>query len=505
MSVLTDHYNDYPSDSSTSSSGDMTLSSSSSSLSSPSTSVNFVPLSQAPDTIRMSQADGHWDCETRGRTPYASDSTTAPPSPLSTPRRIARRKKLVYDALECACLLASIANGEIIVRLEIERKDNAQKTGERLKKDKGEEDGSIQRPWERLVKSLRELQKEDPVETKIIERCSAVLNETVETQVRPLTDQKLFMQPLTGFESRAARSLKSKEPVNSLSMSLQNPSALANVPLFLLLRFARFALSPAKSKSYLDLSHLPYPDAKTFLEEMDIDWLMELVGCEAADVTHLDLSNNFLTQFPHWPAFPFPNVQVLRVTSNPLPSVPYSLIHLPNLRRIPHRHTLLAHPRSGQDCAYKTYFWGTGHPSLPKRVELDKKQVSALPKRERGVPSLVEFGMLMVARQRVEFTPSEDNQWLNEARYFMPVHLSERMENSFVCDRCHQLHIPPSLEMAEVTRKVGQRFGDKVWDAKWMTGWQLKKRHEDRSSTVWLEMVLCPLCLYHVLAVTSGR
>lgn len=106
------------------------------------------------------------------------------------------------------------------------------------------------------------------------------------------------MQPLTGFESRAARSLKSKEPVNSLSMSLQNPSALANVPLFLLLRFARFALSPAKSKSYLDLSHLPYPDAKTFLEEMDIDWLMELVGCEAADVTHLDLSNNFLTRMP---------------------------------------------------------------------------------------------------------------------------------------------------------------------------------------------------------------
>lgn len=203
--------------------------------------------------------------------------------------------------------------------------------------------------------------------------------------------------------------------------------------------------------------------------------------------------------------FPFPNIQVLRITSNPLSSVPYCLIHLPHLRRIPHRDTLLAHPRSGQDCAHKTYFWGTGHPSLPNRIELDKKQVSALPKRERGVPSLVEFGMLIVARQRVELTPLEDNQWLDTARDFMPVHLSERMENSFICDRCHQLHIPPPLEMAEVTRKVGQRFGDKVWDAKWMTGWQLKKRHEDRSSTVWLEMVLCPLCLYHVLAVTSGR
>lgn len=193
------------------------------------------------------------------------------------------------------------------------------------------------------------------------------------------------------------------------------------------------------------------------------------------------------------------------MTSNPFSSVPYCLIHLPHLRRIPHRDTLLAHPRSGQDCAHKTYFWGTGHPSLPNRIELDKKQVSALPKRERGVPSLVEFGMLMVARQRVELTPLEDNQWLDTARDFMPVHLSERMEGSFICDRCHQLHIPPPLEMAEVTRKVGQRFGDKVWDAKWMTGWQLKKRHEDRSSTVWLEMVLCPLCLYHVLAVTSGR
>nr|KIR86046.1 hypothetical protein I308_03579 [Cryptococcus tetragattii IND107] len=504
MSVLTDHYDDSPSDSSTSSSGNMSLSSSSSSsLSLPSTSVNFVPLSKAPDTFRISQADGQWN-ETRGRTPYASDSTTASPSPLSTPRRIARRKKLVYDALECACLLASTANGEVMTKLEIERMQSAQKTGKRLKNDRGE-DWSTQRPWEKLVKSLRELQKEDPVETKIIERCTAVLNEIVETQVRPLTDLKLIMQPLSGFESRAARSLKIKKPINSPSKSLRNPSALNDAPLFLLLRFARYVLSPAKSKPYLDLSRLPYPDVKTFLEEMDIDWLMELVGCEAADVTHLDLSNNFLTHFPHWPMFPFPNIQVLRITSNPLSSVPYCLIHLPHLRRIPHRDTLLAHPRSGQDCAHKTYFWGTGHPSLPNRIELDKKQVSALPKRERGVPSLVEFGMLIVARQRVELTPLEDNQWLDTARDFMPVHLSERMENSFICDRCHQLHIPPPLEMAEVTRKVGQRFGDKVWDAKWMTGWQLKKRHEDRSSTVWLEMVLCPLCLYHVLAVTSGR
>ncbi|WVO23881.1 uncharacterized protein IAS62_005238 [Cryptococcus decagattii] len=431
MSVFTDHYDDSPSDSSTSSSGNMSLSSSSSSSPSlPSTSVNFVPLSKAPDTVRISQADGQWN-ETRGRTPYASDSTTASSPPLSTPRRIARRKKLVYDALECACLLASTANGEVMTKLEIDRMQSAQKTGKRLKNDR--EDWSTQRPWEKLVKSLRDLQKENPVETKIIGRCTA------------------------------------------------------------------------KFKPYLDLSRLPYPDVKTFLEEMDIDWLMELVGCEAADVTHLDLSNNFLTHFPHWPTFPFPNIQVLRITSNPLPSVPYCLIHLPHLRRIPHRDTLLAHPRSGQDCAHKTYFWGTGHPSLPNRIELDKKQVSALPKRERGVPSLVEFGMLMVARQRVELTPLEDNQWLDTARDFMPVHLSERMEGSFICDRCHQLHIPPPLEMAEVTRKVGQRFGDKVWDAKWMTGWQLKKRHEDRSSTVWLEMVLCPLCLYHVLAVTSGR
>lgn len=171
MSVLTDHYDDSPSDSSTSSSGNMSLSSSSSSsLSLPSTSVNFVPLSKAPDTFRISQADGQWN-ETRGRTPYASDSTTASPSPLSTPRRIARRKKLVYDALECACLLASTVNGEVMTKLEIERMQSAQKTGKRLKNDRGE-DWSTQRPWEKLVKSLRELQKEDPVETKIIERCT---------------------------------------------------------------------------------------------------------------------------------------------------------------------------------------------------------------------------------------------------------------------------------------------------------------------------------------------
>lgn len=125
---------------------------------------------------------------------------------------------------------------------------------------------------------------------------AAVLNEIVETQVRPLTDLKLIMQPLSGFESRAARSLKIKKPINSLSTSLRNPSALNDAPLFLLLRFARYVLSPAKFKPYLDLSRLPYPDVKTFLEEMDIDWLMELVGCEAADVTHLDLSNNFLTR-----------------------------------------------------------------------------------------------------------------------------------------------------------------------------------------------------------------
>lgn len=136
MSVLTDHYDDSPSDSSTSSSGNMSLSSSSSSsLSLPSTSVNFVPLSKAPDTVRISQADDQWN-ETRGRTPYASDSTTASSSPLSTPRRIARRKKLVYDALECACLLASTANGEVMTKLEIERMQSAQKTGKRLKNDK---------------------------------------------------------------------------------------------------------------------------------------------------------------------------------------------------------------------------------------------------------------------------------------------------------------------------------------------------------------------------------
>lgn len=58
------------------------------------------------------------------------------------------------------------------MKLEIERKENAQETRKRLKKDKGGEDASIQRPWEKLIKSLRELQKEDPVETKIIERCS---------------------------------------------------------------------------------------------------------------------------------------------------------------------------------------------------------------------------------------------------------------------------------------------------------------------------------------------
>lgn len=172
MSVFTDHYDDSPSDSSTSSSGNMSLSSSSSSSPSlPSTSVNFVPLSKAPDTVRMSQADGQWN-ETRGRTPYASDSTTASSPPLSTPRRIARRKKLVYDALECACLLASTANGEVMTKLEIDRMQSAQKTGKRLKNDR--EDWSTQRPWEKLVKSLRDLQKENPVETKIIGRCTGM-------------------------------------------------------------------------------------------------------------------------------------------------------------------------------------------------------------------------------------------------------------------------------------------------------------------------------------------
>lgn len=127
------------------------------------------------------------------------------------------------------------------------------------------------------------------------------------------------MQPLSGFESRAARSLKIKKLINSLSMSLRNPSALADVPLFLLLRFARYALSPAKSKPYLDLSRLPYPDVKTLLEEMDIDGLMELVGCEAADVTHLDLSNNFLTRM--YPLIFFAGVRANK--NKRLPSLAY--------------------------------------------------------------------------------------------------------------------------------------------------------------------------------------
>lgn len=68
---------------------------------------------------------------------------------------------------------------------------------------------------------------------------------------------------------------------------------LVNVLFFLFLCFVCFVLFLVKFKFYLDLLYFFYLDVKIFLEEMDIDWLMEFVGCEVVDVIYLDLFNNF--------------------------------------------------------------------------------------------------------------------------------------------------------------------------------------------------------------------
>ncbi|WVQ83166.1 hypothetical protein IAT38_005304 [Cryptococcus sp. DSM 104549] len=519
--------------STTSSSGNESFSSSSSSSrASPAFGSQFVKTTQKG---QYDNSDGDSDSDDgEGGSPYHSDSTCSSSSTIDrTPRRLARRKILLYECLECCTILEERARGEMEVQRTVERWARtgveegveAQTNGKSRRHAKGKvakakgkgkagvKDGGADRAkqaWQQLVKALDRLHKNidheilsDKIDCDETKQCLRILHCILETRIRPMSMDNNCIWNLGGLEHRAAREIRVIKPVwwqhmSGTSMSLEIAQDLSDIPGFLILRLARFALAPSRSKTYLDLSHLPYLGVQTMLEEMDLPYMLELFGSFAETVTHLELSNNNIAHFPRYPVFPFPNIQVLNLSSNHLLStVPYPLIHLPHLRRIAHRHTQLTHPREGG----KTHFWGSAYPRLPTHITLDKRQLSALQKRTIGAPALVELAILVLARQRTAFTPSEDAAWLESARAGLPPHLESRLGKSYVCDRCYQLQIPPSP--SAWTRAKAEP----PWDPGATTGWQLRKKQVagPRTATVWLGMEVCPACLYHILAVTSGR
>ncbi|WVQ75923.1 hypothetical protein IAR50_005558 [Cryptococcus sp. DSM 104548] len=527
--TLSGYDESYASDSSTSSSGNFSFSPSSDDEGP--TSGSFISLPDAPD-VHGQNEKGHLDDDepseaARYGTPYQSDSSSSPiDPPLTCPRRVFRRRRIILDCLEAACLIISRSPKESIIDYELERielqksaSSERQVKGGKKKLKSNATEGRLytsarDAPWERLLKGIKEIRDGELVETVVTDKTSSLLEHLFETYICPLSATKPIITLLSGSESRSARSIRTLRPNPPASPPSPNsfpPDLLAVVPCFLLLRFARFALAHIRgSKVYLDLSRLPYVDSKTALEEMDFAEILGLVGKSVESVSHLDLSRNHLHQFPQWPNFPLPHVQVLNVSYNPLRTIPYPLIYLAHLRRMPHRQTLLSHPTSSASTTLRTHFWGANHTPLAERKEgritLDKKQISSLKKRERGVASLVELSILSIVRQRMGLLPTQEWEWRNEMTGTMAPQLEERLEQSYVCERCFQLHIPPAPEIAHVTKEVRERLqGGKVWDARAKTGWQIRKQGKERKGTVWLEMVVCPQCLYHILASKSGR
>ncbi|ORY23999.1 hypothetical protein BCR39DRAFT_548100 [Naematelia encephala] len=297
-------------------------------------------------------------------------------------------------------------------------------------------------PWEGLGKQLiilrRGLSDQRTIDDRGISACLMLFEHFSFNLVR-LTQNKVYArEELSRSEARsqpvflrALDKIRPLLPQSRLCTSRGNTEVLDRVPLVVLDRLVGMALgSTIAQRTKLDLSSLH----EIALGDIDFPTLLHLYGMTTNEVTHLNLaSNNLISQYnwyccvpklnlfsldiPDWPIFPFDNLQVMDLSSNPsLSFLPFSITKLAYLRRLRIRHTSLQA--------------STDMPTFARIPLRTKTAQTSLPR--RGTPSLLLtcVKLLLIYRGR---PPLSD----------LPTHLVNLINASFICDLCEIL-VPPS-------------------------------------------------------------
>ncbi|KAK8847500.1 hypothetical protein IAR55_005358 [Kwoniella newhampshirensis] len=468
-------------DSDTSSSGNESFSSSSSSSSSSSATSSHHEQRRRPrpEASRTASrpSSAHYDGSESSDEEYTSDiSTFVPIEEDRTPRRVIRRKNQIQECIECTLVILSRSRGDVFAGNEV-RGMSPEGIGNGRK---GKSRTSLYRPWARLAELGRDVERDDHDSSQVA-RCADILQELLD-EIAPLTEDKMYLNGLNGPEARAARSFRSSRPMRRVSAhdalhgvksaATQSDRALSHIPLLMILRLTLFVLSHQPTKpTYLDLSRLPYSDVKAFLEDLDLFSLLSMVGSSPGSVTHLDLSFNNLTEFPFWLEFPFPQVQVINLGSNPhLSALPFHLGRLPAIRRIRHRRTQLS--EVGSPAYFRT---------SPNQAEQSIQ--SSYTRGRKGSPALVDLALFAIQRLRRSMHPTDDEQWSREAREVMAPHLVEKLERSFICDGC--------LGFRLETMSDGVRYNPNR-----SVGWQVRSEGDvNRTPAVRLSGRFCQSCV----------
>ncbi|WVW78311.1 hypothetical protein I302_100265 [Kwoniella bestiolae CBS 10118] len=438
-----------------------------------------------------------------------------------TPRRVIRRREQVLECLECLALILDRRGGGVLIdgelsRLEEKRRDGREKrakqlldgsaSGSRMNtkgKGKGQAKAKHQSkkpklsnkstlPWTRTIKLISSMKADGSAEKdpKELRCCLGILDYLIREQILPLSRDREYIHTLSGLEARIVRSIRNTklhlpEGFNVIPLDSTLSQHISQTPLFLILRLARYSLRCEFIKpNILDLSNLPYDNINPFIQELHFEDLLDLVGSNLNDVTHLDLSGNKMdnkdlwgpnqSNFPRFQSLisplPFPNIQVLNLHATPtLRNLPLSMVRLPQLRRIRcDRTSALRWECRFRETSSLYRYHGPIDNVMRFNVEYRRTEtnVMSLDKRRGvGVPSLIDFCILSLSLPRFSLTPREDmDSYEKMIGEMIPERYLGLFRGSYRCDRCFRFVVVDQEEkynrVKALPKEVGWRLHD---------------------------------------------